>query len=249
MAGAYHAASHVFWQSEFCRRCADRFLGVRAGSGEILHNAVDTERFAPSPPRERSGSFRLLTTGKIDASTGYRLISSINGLAAARRRGLDVTLRIAGTIDDVVARETAALVDRLGLAAAVQFTGGYTLAEAAEIYRAADAYLITKHNDPCPNVVIEAMASGLPILYSASGGVPELVGQDAGIGLPVEESFERAMVPDAEAIAEGLSRVIASRDAMAIAARQRAVERFALDGWIARHRALFESLVDNEWMA
>jgi glycosyltransferase involved in cell wall biosynthesis len=245
MAAAYHGANHVFWQSEFCRRCADRFLGVRAGSGEVLFNAVDVGRFKPREPGDREGPFRLLLTGKIDASTGYRLTSSIEGLAAARRHGLDVVLRIAGTIDDGVARDILSLIDRLGLTGAVEFSGGYAAAEAPDIYRAADAYLITKHNDPCPNVVIEAMASGLPILYSASGGVPELVESEAGIGLPVEESFERVVVPDAEAIAEGLARLISSRAAMAVAARQRAVERFNLDSWIARHQQVFAGLVSD----
>ena len=245
MAGAYQQASHVFWQSEFCRRCADRFMGSRSGPGEILFNATDTDWFAPAGQRPAGRPFVLLTTGKIGRSTAYRLHSSITGISAARRGGLDVVLHIAGAIDADVEAEAHARVAALGAESAVRFTGSYSRAEAPAIYRAADAYLMMKHNDPCPNVVIEAMASGLPVLYSASGGVPELVGSDAGIGLVVEESFERVVVPDSDAIANGIEKIIAGHAAMAAAARARAVEKFGLAAWIARHGAVFEKLVRN----
>jgi glycosyltransferase involved in cell wall biosynthesis len=246
MASAYQRASHVFWQSEFCRRCADRFLGARAGGGEVLFNAVDTERFRPAEAAEtsrRARPFTLLLTGKIGASTAYRLTSSIEGLSVARRGGIDAVLTIAGAIAPAAEAEARALIDQLGLAAAVRFTGAYSGQQAPDIYRSADAYLMIKQNDPCPNVVIEALACGLPVLYSASGGVPELVGQEAGVGLPIEESFEHVIVPEAAAIADGLAHLVADRDAMAAAARRRAVEKFGLPGWIGRHSAVFEQLV------
>ena len=243
MAIAYEGASHVFWQSEFCRRCADRFLGPRRAGGEVLYNAVDTDRFRPEPTANTSGAFRLLLTGKIGVSTAYRLASSIDVVALARRNGLNVVLTVAGAIALAVEGEARAQIDRLGLTGAVTFLGSYGGQQAPEIYRAADAYIMTKHNDPCPNVVIEAMAAGLPILYSASGGVPELVGPSAGVGLPVEESFDRVIVPAPLAIAEGLAELVAKRDDMATAARTRAVEKFGLEHWISRHGAVFEQLV------
>jgi glycosyltransferase involved in cell wall biosynthesis len=245
MAAAYHRASYVLWQSEFCRRCADKFLGERTGAGEVLFNATDISRFSPRETGRVPGPFTLLLTGKIGASTAYRLTSSIHGLAAARKGGLEAVLTVAGAIDAQVEVEARGLVASLGLESAVTFTGRYSGKDAPGIYQSADAYLMTKHNDPCPNVVIEAMASGLPVLYSASGGVPELVGPDAGIGLSVEESFDRVIVPTASAIAEGLGLLMVAHETMAIAARARAVEKFGLQGWIARHSAVFEQLVGD----
>lgn len=245
MATAYHEASHVFWQSDFCRRCADRFLGERTGPGEVLFNATDVDRFTPATAPRQAGPFVLLVTGKIGRSTAYRLGSSIEGVAAARKGGLDVALRIAGRVDTSVEAAMRAKAESLGVSDAVAFDGPYAGSDAPAIYQAADAYLMTKHNDPCPNVVIEAMASGLPVLYSASGGVPELVGSEAGVGLPVEESFEQSFAPTGAAIAEGIGRTMVGREAMAQAARQRAVERFGLRDWIARHSAVFGQLVQD----
>ena len=87
------------------------------------------------------------------------------------------------------------------------------------------------------------MASGLPVVYSKSGGVPELVGDEAGVGIPTEVSWEQDYPPDPNAMADAVLMVADRRDAMGAAARQRAVERFNLDSWIERHRRVFAELV------
>lgn len=99
MAKVHAAADYVFYQSEFCQRCAEQFLGRRNGRSEILYNAVDTRHFTPAEAASDKRSFTFLVTGKIGTSTAYRLASSISGLAAARTRGLDVRLMVAGVAD------------------------------------------------------------------------------------------------------------------------------------------------------
>ncbi len=243
MAGPHQAASHVFYQSEFCRMCADRFLGARSGPSEILYNGVDTDQFTPAERQPTRRPFTFLVTGRIGAATAHRLKSSIAGLAVARRGGLDCALKVAGGVDEDVRSEIGAEIDRLGIADQVSFTGAYPHAQAPAVYRSADAYLMTKHNDPCPNAVLEALAAGLPVLYGASGGVPELVGDDAGVALPVAQTFEFSAVPDPQDIASGMEAIMRGRDAMAEKARRRAVERFSLTNWYARHEAVFHKLL------
>ena len=244
MGAALARASHVFFQSEFCRACAERFLAARPLSSEILPNAVDTSTFVPTQSRRRAGQpFRFLLTGKIVPSTAYRLTSSLEGLAAARRGGLDVTLTVAGPLESDVGIEGRRVAERLKIAESVTFTGPFSRDAAPAVYQAADAYIMTKHDDPCLNVVLEALACGLPVLYSTSGGVPELVGDQAGIALAVPATFEGNPVPSPQAIADGMARIIADRDACAVAARQRAVERFDLTRWLLRHHDVFTRLV------
>lgn len=241
MARQYHAADWVFYQSEFCRRASDLFLGSREGAGEILYNAVDTSRFAPASggSRGQGGSYRFLITGKIGNHLYYRLESTIAGLQVARARGLDARLTVAGWIEPEAKSRAQALVSRLSLSPCVSFTGPYSQQEAPQVYRAADAYVMTKHNDPCPNTVIEALASGLPVVYSDSGGTPELVGASAGIALPCAENWDEVRAPSAEAVGDGMLAVAANHAAFADAARSRAIERFDISNWIDRHRAVF----------
>lgn len=243
MALAYHRAHHVFWQSEFCRRSADRFLGTREGAGEVLFNAVDIDHFFPVSSR-KDRPFTFLLTGKIGGHLSYRLESTIEGLALARRSGLDARLNIAGWIEDAMSAH--AMVVRHGVSDCVSFLGPYSQENAPDIYRSADAYVMTKYLDPCPNTVIEAMACGLPVLYSASGGVPELVGGAAGVGLLVPEDWEAIHVPSAWAIAEGMLKISQERDQMSTAARARAVACFDIRHWINRHRVVFDALLRAE---
>ena len=243
MASVHALANYVLYQSKFCRQCAHDFLGPRAGEEEILYNAVDTTRFVPPPPRPPGRPFSFLVTGKIGPSTAYRLTASIEGLAAARRAGLEAALTIGGLLEPRIKANASLLAERSGVGPLVQFTGPYNARKAPSLYQGADAYLMLKHNDPCPNVVLEALACGLPVLYSASGGVPELVGTQAGIGLAVGDGFDEVSWPSPAAIAEGMMQVMQGREQMSTAARLRAETQFDLASWLARHATVFRRLL------
>ena len=236
------AADQVFFQSAFCKRSADRFLGEPNGAWEILHNPIDTERFVPRPRGERQ--LTLLLGG--NQYQRYRFESAVRALAlvaAEREARLLVGGRLSWHPDARQAeREAAELLADADVADRVELVGAFTQREAPALYARADLLVHTKYNDPCPTVVLEAMASGLPIVYSASGGTPELVG-DAGVGLPAPEDFERDHPPDPEPLAQAILDAADRREELGAAARARAERRFALPGWIERHRELFAELV------
>lgn len=244
MARTFYRADYVFFQSEFCKRSAERYLGVREGAGEVLYNAVDTEIYRPhEAPVTRAGrAYRFLLTGKIDNHLFYRIDSSVRGLADAVNMGLDAVLDIAGWVAPEAQAKTKALANDLGITDRVHLTGPYTQDQAPTIYQCADAYVMTKHNDPCPNTVLEALATGLPVLYSDTGGVGELVG-DAGIGLACVQSWDEPQVPEPKAIAQGMLDIAARHDMFSRMARARAVERFDLRHWEQRHGEVFARLI------
>ncbi|MDP3598126.1 MAG: glycosyltransferase, partial [Nitrospirota bacterium] len=135
------------------------------------------------------------------------------------------------------------LVKRLGLQGRVRFLGPYTQVDAPSIFRQAHILLHTKVNDPCPGLVVEAMACGLPVVYSRSGGLPELVGDQAGVGVSAELDWNRDVPPDSESMANAVVHVVRNRDRYAQAARRRAMERFDLQPWLARHREVFATVL------
>ena len=242
---ALAAADHVFYQSEFCRLSADKFAGRAHGTAEVLYNPVDTSHFTPSRAPAASERLTLLLAGSQDQ--WYRVESALRAVAVIARQGLDVRLIVTGrlrwVIDGAAARRDATdLIAALGIGERVEFTGPYTQAEAPAIYQQADVLLHTKYNDPCPTVVLEAMACGVPIVYSGSGGVPELVGADAGIGIPADLDWQHDHPVDPAALADAVLRVLDRRAVMAEAARQRAVQQFDVRRWIARHQQLFQQL-------
>jgi glycosyltransferase involved in cell wall biosynthesis len=245
MARSFHGADHVFYQSEFCRRAAHRFLGGREGPGEILYNAVDTDRFRPQADaaRERPGGMTFLLTGKIGTHLFYRLQSTLLGLAEARKRGLEAKLVIAGALDAAAQGAARQAIAEYRLDDCVRMVGAYSQAAAPTLYASAQAYITTKHQDPCPNAVLEALACGLPVLYSNTGGVPELVGGDAGVALECAEDWERPQVPSTSDIADGMLRIAGNVAQMSSAARARAVARFDIRAWLDRHDRTFRQLL------
>jgi glycosyltransferase involved in cell wall biosynthesis len=226
-------AEHVLYQSAFCKRAADELVTEPSGSWEILHNAVDVRHFTPAERAPEGGPVLLLGGDQYQA---YRLELALETLAALRPDHPDARLLVTGRLETPV----EPIVERLGLGGRVHVLGRYSQAEAPALFRRAHVLLHTKVNDPCPSLVIEAMASGLPVVYPRSGGVPELVGDEAGIGVPHDDGFGRDDPPSAAALAEAVTRVLAALPSYATAARARAVERFALEPWLERHAELFE---------
>jgi len=233
----YHYADYVFWQSNFCKKASDRFLGKRLGEGEILYNSVDTKMFYPKKGRHNN-VFKFLITGNIRKQNNYRIYSVLEAFQEITISNTYVHLYIAGIIEDI--EQLKAEVNRLNINEFITFLGPYSLKDAPFIYQMADAYVTMSFQDNCPTAVIEAMSSGLPILYSSSGGIPELVGNNSGIGLEVSEDWEKINFPKKQQIYMGLLEIMEKRNDMSDFARERAVKLFDIDSWIKRHKEVFE---------
>jgi glycosyltransferase involved in cell wall biosynthesis len=235
---ALRAADHVLYQSEFSKQSADLFLGDPRGTWEVLRNAVDVSHFTPAAHAPAGGPVLILGG---DQTQAYRLELALRTLAALLGRHPDARLLVTGRLVSPI----EPLVGELGLRGRVELVGAYAQRDAPAVFRRAHLLLHTKVMDPCPTLVLEAMAAGLPVVYPASGGTIELVGGEGGIGVPHPDGWERDEPPAPEALADAVDRVLADRAAYASAARARAVERFALEPWLERHSTLFSELVSR----
>src|SRR5207253_246016 len=182
----------------------DLWLEARRGPAEVLPNPVDTEQFAPAAEPAAERPLTLLLGG--NQYQRYRLEAALGAL----RLLPDARLLVAGRLSwdanpRLVRREASELLRPL--ADRVELVGAYSQADAPALYRRADVLLHTKYNDPCPTVVLEAMACGVPVVYSRSGGTPELVGDEAGVGVEAPLDWERDHPPAPDALAEAVERV------------------------------------------
>jgi glycosyltransferase involved in cell wall biosynthesis len=232
---ALHSADHVVYQSVFSKRSSDEFLGEPEGAWEVLPNAVDVDAFTPGAP-PADGPVVLLGG---DQTQEYRLELALETFRRVLEAHPGARLVVSGRL----VSDPGPTLERLGLASSVELAGRYSQREAPDVYRGAHVLLHTKVNDPCPTAVIEAMACGVPVVYPASGGTVELVGDEAGVGVPHPDGFDRDEPPAPDALAAAVSAVLADRERLSAGARARAVERFALSDWLARHAELFASLV------
>jgi glycosyltransferase involved in cell wall biosynthesis len=113
-----------------------------------------------------------------------------------------------------------------------------TRTDVSEIMRLSDVVVLCSHEEGFPNVVLEAMAAGRPVVATRVGGVPEIV-EDEKTGLLVPPR-------DPEKLAEGIMRVLRDRRA-AEAMGQRGLElvreRFTIEKMVTAYEKLYESLM------
>jgi glycosyltransferase involved in cell wall biosynthesis len=242
----YLQADFIVYQSEFCRLGAEKFLGQPTAPGLVIYNPVDLNLYQPRAyPQARQAPVLLLGGNQYEQ---YRFESALDVLQETIKLLPNTKLIITGKLwgeNPQLSLETAKRkIHTLGLSEAIEFTGTYPQKIAPEIFQRADILIHTKYNDPSPNLIPEALAAGLPVVYSASGGVPELVAPEAGIGIPVEASWDQISLPDPQKMAEAVLTVWEKRATYAAAARQSAEERFALADFTAAHREIFAQLLD-----
>jgi glycosyltransferase involved in cell wall biosynthesis len=241
-------ADYVIYQSQFGMESSNRFLLNYNGPSSVMHNPVNTSVFVPSSRKRDLRHPVLLMAGSHRHE--YRVKSALQVLAQLRNGQLDARLRIAGRLAwepsvEKCKEELLFLSDQLGVRSAVEFCGEYGQNDVVALFHGTDVLLHTQYMDCCPRLVVEAMACGLPVVYSASGGVPELVGNDAGIGIPVQKDWNSINVPDPVQMADGIVRIFESHDRYSAMAIKRAVERFDVKPWLYKHRGIFMSVLKS----
>lgn len=148
-------------------------LGVAHDKMRVIPNGVDSELFHPiarNVARAALGldnGIVLLSVGNLVPEKGHSL--AIEALTEIPR----ATLLIVGEgPDDAKLRS---LVNRLGVGERVRFLGAHPQGELSMVYSAADALILASAREGWPNVLLESMACGTPVVANAVGGIPEIV--------------------------------------------------------------------------
>lgn len=246
---ALHAADYVMYQSAFCKQSADKFLAVPRCPWSIVYNALDTSFFTPRKSNNNKNDVLRILVGGTQSQL-YKLETALRVLSVLKNRIKNVQLLVAGGFSWTRHQKQAEItvgrfLKEYNVSDQVVFLGKYTQLNAPDIFRKADIYLHPKYNDPCPTAVLEAMSCGLPIVYSKSGGLPELVGDDCGEGIDVKLSYEQNIIPAAEQWAEAILKAREKQAVYSQAVRKRAVTLFDLKLWVRKHKEIFDRVLSN----
>lgn len=144
--------------------------GVAPESFTIIPGAVDTRRFRPADEDrvgELSGEPMLLYHGRVDARKG--IMDLLHALKILAGRGVQARLLVSGIGPDVQAAKD--LASNLGLNDRVRFAGYAPYEAAPEVYRAGGVFVSPTYAEGFSNTILEAMASGLPVVSANTVGV------------------------------------------------------------------------------
>jgi glycosyltransferase involved in cell wall biosynthesis len=159
---------------------------------------------AQAGPRERSyaGSgcsrtIELLCVGTLNPIKGHEIL--LDALAAVPNRTWHLTCAGSVTRDPVTAGRVRAAIARHGFVDRVTLAGDLDRGALGVCYDRADLFVLATRQETYGMAVAEALARGLPVVATVTGALPELVGNDAGILVPVGDTV---------ALAAALARVL-----------------------------------------
>lgn len=223
---------HVAANSAAVARDAAREPGTRRGMISVIPNGLTADAFARVPAARIDTPLPVvLCVANLIGYKGHRHL--LDAMAVLRDRGTPGTLLLAGD-----GPERAALRDQAArLAVDVRLLGARR--DVPALLARADVVALASVEEGMSNAVMEAMAAGRPIVATAVGGTPELLGGDGRRGILVPPG-------DPRALADGIGRVLgdpAAAARMAARARRWSRAHLSADAMVERHVELYTRLL------
>lgn len=212
-------------------------MGVALDRMHVVPVGVDHERFRPLPGVGRVPG-RLMTTASADVPL-KGLVPLLEAVAKLRTERPEVHLVVIGKPRE--GSTIPATLDRLGLAGAVTFVSGVSDERIVELYAEASVAVVPSLYEGFSLPAVEAMASGVPLVATTGGALPEVVGTGGDTGILVEPN-------DPEALAAALRSVLddpARARALGEGGRRRVLNRFTWRACAQQTAEQYESLLDE----
>ncbi len=225
-------------------RIMSEHWGIASSRISQIYNGVDTERFQPAEPRrhellpaELQGTDLLVigTVGRVQPVKDQATLLRAFALLLQRRPEWAGRLRLALIGDGPQLAELKALAAELGIEAQTWFTGARN--DVAQLMQSLDLFVLPSLNEGISNTLLEAMATGIPLLATAVGGNVELV-QEGVVGA----TFTPGEVQQLSAMIENYAGDAALCARHGAAARQRALQQFSLAAMMASYQDVYETL-------
>ena len=218
-------------------------VGIAASRVERICNGVDTLRFQPASTRQAVAGSPFYESDVVVVGTVGRLqtvkdqLNLVRAVAIARAQGeAGARLRLVIAGDGPQRAEVEAEVAASGIGDITWLAGARS--DVPELMRALDIFALPSQAEGISNTILEAMASGLPVVATDVGGNAELVAAgETGALVPAQ---------DPHAMAQALLRYTADaalRQSHGAAGRQRVERSFSIDNMVERYTRLYQSLL------
>lgn len=191
---ALSRASRIFSVSDSLRQVA-LSCGITAAKLQVVGNGVDIAKFSPQPQSSARGSLGIPLQSKVIVTVGglverkgfHRVIAAMPQLL---KQFPNLTYLIIGgpSPEGDWTKQLQQLVSDLQLEDAVKFLGPMAAEKLSQPLSAADVFVLSSRNEGWANVLLEAMACGLPVVATDVGGNREVVSRpDLGVVVPFDD--------------------------------------------------------------
>lgn len=224
-------ASALVANSKGLKERALRFLP--SADIEIINNGIETDTFHPAEHNELSKELKLVTVGRLSVTKRVEML--IDAVEILNSKGENVRLTIVG--GGGLFEKLQKLIEQKQLRDIISMTGRIETGQMPEIYRKNNIFVSASMQEGMSNAMLEALASGLPIITTKCEGMEELIADN---GIVVENDT-------AEALAEAVTRMAKNQQdykAMCASARHRA-ESFGWNKTAEQYLRLYRRVCEN----
>jgi len=200
---------------------------------DVIPNGVELDRFHPPKTNNRSDTFRLLTVGRLSVTKRVELL--IDAVEMLHKDGHKVRFTIVG--GGQMEQKIRQIVSERSLGDIIEITGRIGPEKMPQVYTQNDIFISATMQEGMSNAMLEAMASGLPIITTRCEGVEELIADN---GIIIEQA-------NAEEIAKAIKKLADNHQTcmkMSVAARKRA-EKFSWENMSEQFFGYYNKVLMN----
>lgn len=220
-------SSRLIAVSDFTRRELTQYYNVSEDKIRVIHNGVDTAKFSPTTDKRKvkaelgfnPDDLAIVSVGRLYARKGlFTLIESIPAVVSKFPRAKFI---ISGKGQKGEMQKLINHATQLGVRNNIVFTGYFPDAKLPKLYQAADVFAFSTFYEHHPFAVLEALSTGLPVVTTKVGGIPETItdGKDGFLCEPFQpKQFSERIIFLLEHPKEAQE--------MAVSARETILERF-----------------------
>lgn len=234
------SADMVFFQSYFAMQSVnDLVTPVDKIKKKVVYNAVDLSIFQPRISIQRK-NIQILVAGSHNNIN--RVLLAIEIFILLQKQNFNFELKIIGKIKSTNLKKVTKLISSKNISHNINLHGQYGRKDAPGLFSDADILLHLQPFDPCPSVVLEAMACGLVVVGPNNGGIPEFLGEELQLQLVENKTtYEIYDWGEPAAYSEKILSLLPILDILKNKARARTEANFDIRDWINYHSDVFVS--------
>jgi len=194
--GILNRARKIIAVSHFTKWELTKYYKIPEGKIQVIHNGVDIRKFKPANNKPRIKSelgfkpddILIVSVGRLYARKG--LFTLIESMPTITKRFPKAKFVISGKGQSDEMNKLIAHADKLGVKNKIVFTGYYPDKKLPKLYQIADVFAFSTFYEHHPFAVLEALSTGLPVVTTTVGGIPETINNGRN-GFLVEPFNER----------------------------------------------------------
>jgi glycosyltransferase involved in cell wall biosynthesis len=174
-------AKKIIAVSHFTKKELTEYYQIPASKIRVIHNGVDIKKFQPAQDKRKIKSelgfnpddLLILSVGRLYARKG--LFTLIDSMPPIMKRFKNAKFLVSGKGQSDEMHKLIAHAEKVGVKDNLIFTGYYPDKKLPKLYQAADVFAFSTFYEHHPFAVLEALASGLPVVTTWVGGIPETI--------------------------------------------------------------------------